>query len=222
MPSQRWNIFRGRLILGLKFGSVLVLFLVSILIVACGSASANAGLGAPAPTLTINLNRIFASPTPTLPPYSCAAWATESSPAYYPNAYVMVYAKYVHNDNGNPAGMDKAQAVATVYWPGGGTTTITKTATSDGLAVFPVPLQPDAVGKMTLVAVNFTAQDGQHSCNVTGIQDAFFTAVIVSPTPSPSASPTDTPGGSPTATDTVSPFPSADPGGRPGKGTPTP
>lgn len=222
MRSQAWNSLRGRLVLFLKFGSVLLLFVASILIVACGSASANAGLGAPAPTLTINLNQTFSSPTPPLPPYSCAAWATESSPAYYQNAVVMVYAKYVQNVDGNPVGMKGAQAVATVLWPSGAPQTYRATASDDGLAVFPVQLQQSAVGHITLVSINFTAQDGQHSCNVTGTQDAFFTAVIVSPTPSPSASPTDNPSASPSATDTANPNPSPDPSCRAGRGTPTP
>ena len=82
MRSRSWNVFRRRLVFGFKAGSVFLLFLVSILIVACGSASATAGLGSPPVTLTINLNQNFASPTPTLPPYACAAWATESSPVY--------------------------------------------------------------------------------------------------------------------------------------------
>src|SRR6266851_1123336 len=146
MRSRSWNVFRSRLILLLKFGSVGMLFLVSILIVACGSASATAGLGSPAVTLTINLNQNFASPTPTVPPYSCAAWATQSSPAYYDSAVTMVYAKYVQNVNGNPVGVNGATAQATVIWPSGNPTTISETTTSDGLAVFQVPLQSSAVG----------------------------------------------------------------------------
>ncbi|HEY0755224.1 MAG TPA: hypothetical protein VGD98_14790 [Ktedonobacteraceae bacterium] len=204
MRSQAWNLFRGRLVLGFKFGSVALLFIGSVLIVACGSVSDNAGLGSPAPTLTINLSRTFASPTPPLAPYLCAAWATQSSPTYYQNSVVMVYAKYVKSVNGNPMGMGNAHAQATVLWPAGAPTMIDVTTTSDGLAVFQVPLQPSAVGRMTLVEVNFTSQDGQHTCNVSGVQDAFFTAIYASPTPSSSPSPTDTPSTNPSPTGTPS------------------
>ena len=199
MRSRSWNVFRGRLILALKFGSVLMLFLVSVLVVACGNTSATAGLGSPPVTLTINLNQTFSSPTPTLPPYSCAAWVTQNSPAYYQNSVIEVYAKYVQNVNGNPAGMSGAHAQATVLWPAGAPTTVAVNTSSDGLAVFPVSLQPDAVGHVVLVEVSFTSLDGQHTCNVSGSQDAFFTPIFVSPTASPSSTdtPTDTPTGSP-------------------------
>lgn len=213
MSSQSWKLFRGRLVLLLKFGSVLLLFLVSVLIVACGGTSSTAGLGSPPVTLTINLNRTFASPTPTMPPYTCAAWATQSSPAYYQSSVVQVYAKYVQNVNGNPVGMNGAHAQATVLWPAGAPTTFTVDTLSDGLAVFQVPLQPSAVGHETLVEVSFTSQDGQHNCTVSGSQDAFFVAIYASPTASPSASPssTGTPGGGP--------FPTGSPGVGP---SPTP
>ncbi len=217
MRSQSWNVFRGRLVLLLKFGSVLMLFLVSVLVVACGGTSSTAGLGSPPVTLTINLNQTFGSPTPTLPPYSCAAWATQSSPAYYQNASVMVYAKYVQNVNGNPAGM-LAHAVATVLWPAGAPTVFSVDTTKDGLAVFQVPLQPSAVGKETLVEINFTSSDGQHTCNVTGTQDAFFVAVVASPTASPSASPSST--GTPGAGQTPTGSPGANPDPTPTFGFP--
>lgn len=203
MRSQSWNIFRGRLALGFKFTAIFSLFLVSVLIVACGgNPSSTAGLGSPPPTLTINLNQIFASPTPTLPPYSCGAWVTQTSPAYHPNAVVAVYAKYVQNVNGNPQGMNQAHAQATVLWPAGTSTSFSVTTTQDGLAVFIVPLQASAVGHETLVEVSFTSQDGKHTCNVTGTQDAFFVAVIASPTASPTGQPggTTTPGAGPSPT----------------------
>ncbi len=188
MRSRSWNLYRGRLFLALKLSAVGMLFLVSVLIVSCGSPpSSTAGLGSPPVTLTINLNQTFASPTPTMPAYTCAAWATQTSPGYYQNSIVEVYAKYVQNSNGNPVGMGGATAVATVLWPFGGTTTINVATTSDGLAVFPVPLQASAVGHEVLVAVSFTSQDGQHRCNVTGSQDAFFVPVVASPTASPTS-----------------------------------
>lgn len=194
MRSRSRSLLHERLVLTLKIGSALLLVLLSVLIVACGgNPSPTAGLSSPQVTLTINLNQTLASPTPTLPPYSCAAWATQSSPAYYPNAVVQVYAKYVQNVNGNPMGMNLAHAQATVLWPAGAATVIGVTTTSDGLAVFQVPLQASAVGRETLVEVSFTSQDGQRTCNVSGAQDAFFVAVVASPTASPSGSPSASP-----------------------------
>lgn len=212
MCSRLWQLLRGHLSLVFKCGSVFCLFLVSILIVACGANNTAQVPGSPPVTVTINLNQNFASPTPTLPPYSCGAWATQSTPGYYPGAVVDVYAKYVRNVDGNPVGMDQAQANATVSWPGGGNTVIPEKTTQDGLAVFPVPLQQSAVGHVVLVSVTFTSADGQHTCTVQGSQDAFFTAVIASPTASPSPTgtqggPPGWPGGSPTGTSTASPPP---------------
>lgn len=208
MRSRSWKLFRGQLALALKCGSVALLFLVSVLIVACGASNATQVPGSPPVTVTINLNQTFASPTPALPPYSCGAWATQTTPGYSPSAVVQVYAKFVQNVAGNPVGMGNAHAQATVLWPAGAPTVIPTTTTSDGLAVFSVPLQPSALNKIVLVEVNFTSADGQHTCNVSGAQDAFFTAIYVSPTASPSPSPSNNPPPGPTGTPGF-PFPSA-------------
>lgn len=204
MRSRSWTLFRRRSALALKCGSVFGLFLVSVLIVACGANNNAQAPGAPPVTVTINLNQTFASPTPKMPPYSCGAWATQSTPGYSPGAIVDVYAKFVQNVDGNPVGMSGASARATVFWPTSGQQQIPTQTTSDGLAVFPVPLKPDAVGHVVLIQVDFTSADGQHTCSVSGSQDAFFTAIYASPTASPSPSPTNTPptGFPPTGTDT--------------------
>src|SRR5579883_527708 len=219
MFSRFWSLFRSQPGLLLKSGSVCFLFLISVLIVACGANNSAQVPGSPPVTVTINLDQTFGSPTPALPPYSCGAWATQSTPAYAPNAIVDVYAKFVQNVNGNPVGMGGAHAVAYVSWPDGTSSQIPETTTSDGLAVFPIPLQPSALKGIVLVAVSFTSADGQHTCSVTQNQRAFFTAIQVSPTASPSSSPTGSPSVGPTDTPTDSPSPSASPGP---KHSPTP
>ena len=205
MRSQIWKRFREHLSLSLKCGSVFCLFLVSVLVVACGANNTAQVPTSPPVTLTVNLNQTFGSPTPTLPPLSCGAWATESTPGYYPGANVQVYAKFVQNVDGNPQGMNQASAHAIVYWPDGTQLAINERTTSDGLAVFPVPLQASAVGHVTLIEVDFTSADGAKTCSVKDNQRAFFTALTVTPSPTPS----------PSATGNPFPFPP------PGTGVPT-
>lgn len=216
MFSRIWRLFRGQPGLFLKSGSLFFLFLVSVLIVACGANNSVQAPGSPQVTVTINLNQTFASPTPALPPYSCGAWATQSTPAYVPNGIVDVYAKFVRNENGNPVGMGGAHAVAYVSWPDGTASQIPTTTTADGLAVFQIPLQPSALNRVVLVAVSFTSADGKYTCSVTQNQRAFFTAVSATPTASPSVSPTGSPSAGPTSTSppSPSPSPSASPGPR--------
>src|SRR5579883_3409263 len=117
MFSRFWSLFRSQPGLLLKSGSVCFLFLISVLIVACGANNSAQVPGSPPVTVTINLDQTFGSPTPALPPYSCGAWATQSTPAYAPNAIVDVYAKFVQNVNGNPVGMGGAHGIAYVSWP---------------------------------------------------------------------------------------------------------
>lgn len=219
MRSRLQNLLRKHFALALKCGSVLFLFVVSVLVVACGANNTAQVPGAPPVTVTINLNRVFSSPTPPLAPYACGAWATQTTPAYYPNAFVGVYAKFVQNVDGNPVGMPNAQAQATISWPNGTATTMNATTKGDGLAVFQIPLQQMAVGHVVLVSVAFTSSDGQHTCTVKDSQSAFFTAILSSPTAQPSPSATDTP---------TNPFPTTTPSGVPSipvppwKRTPTP
>ncbi len=222
---QPLNGLKGRasLSLYLKCGAILLLFALSVLIVACSSsAPTDTSLGDPTVTVTINLNQSNSSPTPPLPPYTCGAWVTNTTPAYNTTSVVEVYAKFIHNDaNDNPVGVGGASATATVLWPDGSTSTVTATTTSDGLAVFPVAIssKADAINKVVLVTVTFTSPDG-HSCTVNQNQAAYFTLVIVSPTatkgPTPTTTATGTPGGTATPTGTVRPT------GTPGpKRTPT-
>lgn len=225
MRSRIWHALRGRLGLALKCGSVFFLFLVSVLVVACGANNSAQAPGTPVVTVTINLNQIFSSPTPKLAAYSCGAWATESTPVYNPgnpNANVQVYAKFVHNVDGNPVGMDKANARATVFWPNGTTQIINATTTSDGLAVFPVTLQASALNHIVIVTVDFTSADGRQPCHVPPSSAAFFTAIEVSPTasPSPSETPVVTPTDTPTCTPTT--FPRRTPTPTPTLPLPTP
>ena len=171
----------------LKIGATVSLFLVSILIVACGTNTASlANPGDPVVTVTIDLNSSNSSPTPTLPEYSCGAWATQSSPPYG-TATVGVYAKFVHNvkanpndpnDVGNPQGVAGAAAVATVNWPDGTQSQVSGTTGSDGLASFPISTanRGDAINKITLVTVQFT-KDGVPPCTVDSTRAAFFTLV---------------------------------------------
>lgn len=225
MFSRIWNLLREHFSLSLKFGSVLFLFSVSVLIVACGANNSTQAPGAPPVTITINLNQSFASPTPPLAEYSCGAWATQSTPAYSLNGIVGVYAKFVHNVNGNPVGMDKATAQATVRWPDGKQQQMNVATTADGLAVFQVAMQASALNHVVLVDVVFTSADGQHVCNVP--EPAFFTAVVGTATPSPGTKPSPQPT-SPSATETPGyPFPTPtdtpDTGGPGGpRRTPTP
>ena len=176
----------------LKVGATLSLFLVSMLIVACGTGAAASTVnpGDPPVTVTIDLNGSNSSPTPTLPEYSCGAWATQSSPPFGTTT-VGVYAKFVHNvktnpndpnDVGTPQGVEGATGVATVIWPNGTQAQITGTTGTDGLVSFPVSTmnRGDAVNKITYITVQFT-KNGVPPCTVDSTRAAFFTLVIATP-----------------------------------------
>jgi len=201
----------------LKFGAILNLFALSILVVACGtSTGSTTGTVDPPVTVTIDLNKSYSSPTPTLPEYSCGAWATQSSPPFG-TPVVGVYAKFVHNvktnpadpnDVGNPQGIEGAAAVATVIWPDGTQAQVSGTTGADGLASFPISTanRGDAINKLTYVTVQFT-KDGIPLCTVDQTRAAFFTLTIgttgsgssgTSPTGgTPKSGATGTPGGMP-------------------------
>jgi hypothetical protein len=182
----------------LKCCSILGLFVFSMIIVACGSNATNAAIGQPPVTVTINLNGANSSPTPPLPAYSCAAWITNTTPDIY-SAAVPVYAKFVHNVNGNPQGIGGANAEANVLWADGTSTIVDTTTTSDGLAVFAVSIvnRSADLDKFTMVDVTFTAP-GVPTCTVSGNRAAFFTLIVASPvattTPPLSSGGTTTPG----------------------------
>ena len=208
---QREKMYTS-LSLYLKCSAIFSLFLLSVLVVACGSGAAtvsgSGNLGNPPVTVTIQLGVGNGSPTPSLPPYSCGAWATNTTPAYN-TTQVGVYAKFVQNVDGNPQGVDAATATATVTWADGSVTTLTAQTTADGLAVFAVPTagRVAAINHFTFVTITFH-KDGIPDCNVGQDKAAFFTLVVVSPTAN-----TPTPGnGTPTSSPTVTgPVPTCTP-----------
>jgi hypothetical protein len=195
---------KSSLSLFLKSGAILIFLIFSILIVACGSndTTNSADLGNPVITVTIRIGQFNGSATPALAPYYCGAWATNTSPQFIAGV-IDVYAKFTQNVDGNPVGVNGANATATVLWPDGSTNSETVTTQSDGIAIFPVALKPVATGKTVLINVTFT-KPGIPSCTVP--QAAYFTSMFGSPIAN--NTPTNaTPIGSPTAAATASPSP---------------
>ena len=216
---SRQNKKNTILALFIQCGAISFLLLLSILIVACsGNGSSQLDPGTPVVTVTINLGQIIVSPTPTLNPYYCGGWATDTSPPFSSTSIVNVFGKFTHivkaNNTENPEGVGGATATALVLWPDGTSDTLTATTTSDGLAVFPVAIKPSAVNKLVTITITFTSP--QDTCKIPSA--AYFTAILVSPTatntavPSPSVTPTGspTPGGTvtPTGTPRITPTPS--------------
>jgi len=191
MQPRIWKHRKPNTVLYLKYGAILLLFLLSVLIVACsgsdGTANTTTNLNGPVVTVTIHLGDGYGtSPTPPLSDYYCGAWATQTSPALNVTSNVGVYAKFTHNVNGNPEGVEGATATAIVQWPDGTSDTLTDSTTPDGLAVFSIPVtdKTSAVNKITLVKVTFS-KPGVPTCAVDVDRAAFFTLIVVSPTPSP-------------------------------------
>ena len=197
----------------LKCGATLLLLLFSVLIVSCGGGATNANLGQPDVTVTINLGQNGGSPTPPLPGYTCSAWVTNTSPSMNKSSIIGVYAKFVHNVNGNPQGVSPAQGTATVLWAEG-SVNVTANTTSDGLAIFPVSIANKSadLNKIVLVTIAFQGPQGVPPCNVTIDRAAFFTLVISTPNTKSTApvggSPTVNPPATVTATDTPTTIPS--------------
>ena len=181
------------------------LFFISFLVIACSNNSAQLNPGTPVVTVTINLGQSIGSPTPTLSPYYCGGWATDTSPAYTSTGTISIFGKFTKIVDGNPVGIGGASATATISWPDGTFDTQTTTTTSDGLAVFPVAIKPSAINKLVTINIAFSSTSPQATCSTKS--PAYFTAILVSPTATKTASPTSsgTPTGSPT----------------PGSGTPT-
>lgn len=208
---QFWKQGRTKIsyALYLKCGAIFLLFNLSALIVACGSNPNNTDLGQPVVTVTVNLNQSNGSPTPSIPAYTCSAWVTNASLGV--NVPVIgVYAKFVHNVDGNPEGVSPATGTATVLWPDGNSAVVTANTTPDGLAVFSVSTANRSadLNKIVLVTVNFTSPNA--SCTVNADRSAFFTLVVATGTPagSPTAvagTPTGTPTGNPTPSPTPCP-----------------
>ena len=193
----------------IKCGAIFFLFFMSILIVACSSNGASQlNPGTPVVTVTIKLGQDTGSPTPMLSPYYCGGWATDTSPPFSTTSVVNVFGKFTHivkvNNTENPEGVGNATATAYILWPDGTSDTLTATTTSDGLAVFPVAIKPSALNKLVTITITFTIP-GVKPCTIPSA--AYFTAILVSPTPTNTAvpSPTGTPTGSPTPGGTVTP-----------------
>lgn len=198
MPSQQPKKYYT-LSLYLKLSAILFLLCLSILVVACsGSDSSQLDAGTPVVTVTINLGQVIGSPTPPLKDYYCGGWATDTSPAFEKTSVVNVFGKFTHIVDGNPEGVGGATATAIIHWPDGTTDTMTATTTPDGLAVFPVDIKASAIYKVVTIQITFTT--GQVTCSIPSA--AYFTAILVSPTPSntatPSATISETPSDTPT------------------------
>lgn len=187
-----------------KCAGILLFFVLAVIVVACGNGAAQIVPGTPVATLTVVFGQSNASPTPTLAPYYCGGWATNTTPAYSPNGIVNVYGKFTQTVGGNPVGVNGASAVATVFWPDGNTETEKTTTGSDGLAVFTIAIQASAINHVVLVQMSFTAPNGT-TCNLTS--PAFFTALVVSPTATNTAIPSPTNSVTPSVTPSVSPSP---------------
>ena len=183
------------------------LFFISTLIVACSSnSSSQLNSGTPFVTVTINLGQDTGSPTPTLSPFYCGGWATNTSPSFSPTSTVSIFGKFTQIVDGNPLGIEGATATATIQWPDGTSDTMTTTTTSDGLAVFPVTIKPSAIYKLVTISITFT-KAGIQQCTIPSA--AYFTAILVSPTPTKKSTPTlsTTPSGSPIPVGSGTPSP---------------
>jgi hypothetical protein len=193
-----------------KCSAISLIFLFSILIVACSSnGTSQLNPGTAVVTVTIKLGQDIGSPTPTLSPYYCGGWATDTTPPFSSTGAVSVYGKFTQIKDGNPVGVSGATATATIQWPDGTSDTKTTTTTPDGLAVFSIVIKPSAINKLVTISIAFTSP--QASCTIPS--EAFFTAMLVSPTPTKTAvpSPSGTPNGTPipfgTGTPTFNPTP---------------
>ncbi len=218
--SSRQNKKNTILTLLIQCGAISFLLLLSILIVACsGNGSSQVDPGTPVATVTINLGQVIGSPTPPLKDYYCGGWATDTSPPFSSTSIVSVFGKFTHIDEGgNPEGVPGATATATIQWPDGTSETLTATTTSDGLAVFPVAIKPSALNKLVTIMIAFASPRGA-KCTIPSA--AYFTAILVSPTPTNTALPSPTDTGTPSVTPTGSPIGTGTPTGTP-VFTPTP
>ncbi len=204
------NTFHNLII---KCSAISFLFLISILIVACSAnGSSQVDPGTPIATVTIKLGQDIGSPTPPLNAYYCGGWATDTSPPFSSTSTVSVFGKVTQTVTvdgiSNPEGVKDATAVAIIKWPDGTTDTMSVTTTSDGLAVFPVAIKASALNKLVTINIQFTSTQNVQ-CTIPSA--AYFTAIMVSPTPTNTAVPSPTPSGSPTPGGTVTPTGSPSP-----------
>ncbi len=181
----------------IKFIAIFFLLFISVLIVACSSnVSSQLNLGTPVVTVTLKLGQDIGSPTPTLSPFYCGGWATDTSPVFNSTSTVNIFGKFTKTTDGNPEGIGGATATATILWPDGTSDTMSTTTTSDGLALFPVAIKPSAINKLVTISIIFTSPQG--TCKIP--QDAYFTAILVAPAATKTALPSRTSSGSPTPT----------------------
>ena len=187
----------------IKCCAISFLFFISILIVACSSnGTSQLNPGTPVVTVTIKLGQDISSPTPTLSLYNCGGWATDTSPPFSSTSTVSIFGKFTQIVDGNPVGVSGAIATALIQWPDGTSDTMNTTTTSDGLAVFPVAIKPSAINKLVTISITFTMPNVPQ-CTIP--KAAYFTAILVSPTPTKTAVPSTTPTGSPTPFGTGTP-----------------
>ena len=175
--------------LHIKYGSILLLFAISVLVAACSIGSSSAASGDntldAGSTATIRLGNNL-SPTPSLAAYWCGAWITKSTVPYDPNGVVALYAKYTRNVDGNPVGIAGAQVQAVIKWGDGSTLPMTATTSSDGLAVFFAPIgdKAGAMNRLSLATFTFNAP-GANTCIVDDKRPASFVIVAPAATPTP-------------------------------------
>ena len=216
---SRQNKTNTLLNLIIKCSAISLLFLLSAITVACsGNGTSQVDPGTPIVTVTIKLGQDFGSPTPKLSNYYCGGWATDTSPAFSSKSIVSLYGKFTQIVDNNPVGVGGASAIATIQWPDGTTDTKTATTTSDGLALFPILIKASAINKLVTIMIQFTSTQGV-TCKIPSA--AYFTAILVSTTPTNTAL-TATPSGSPitggpvtltgTPTNLPSPIPTKKPG----------
>jgi len=176
--EQQQRTTKSHLSLCLKASTIFLLLLLSALVIACGAGNTptTADLNDPQGSVSIRFNTNAS--IPTVAPYLCGAWITNTTPAFKPGNKFPVYAHFIHNVDGNPIGVSGASARASVQWADGYTDSKVAMTTQDGLAVFyfAIPNRPDMLDKNNLVIVSFTGPNGE-TCNVNNQPQpaAFFT-----------------------------------------------
>jgi hypothetical protein len=186
--TEQQQVTTFHLSLCLKCSTIFLLLLFSVALAACdaGSTTTMTNLGEPQVTVTIHFHN-NASLVPTVAPYLCGAWITNTTPAFKPGDKIPVYAHFIHLVNGNPVGVSGASAQANVEWADGDNNRESTMTTADGLAVFyfTIPNRPNMVNRNNLVTVSFTGPNGE-TCNVDNQSQpaAFFTLIQGSATTS--------------------------------------
>jgi hypothetical protein len=190
--KEQQLVTTSHLSLCLKCNTIFSLLVFSVILAACDTGSTTTtNLGEPQVTVTIHFNNNV-SLVPTVAPYLCGAWITNTTPAFKPGDKIPVYAHFIHLVHGNPIGVGGASAQANVEWADGDSNRESAMTTTDGLAVFyfTIPNRPNMVNRNNLVTVSFTGPNGE-TCNVDNQPQpgAFFTLIQGSAT-TRNASPT--------------------------------